>query len=385
MTLEGVFWFLFFLLGFIYVGYPLLSMMLGRMVRPEKPDGLSEWPSLTMVISAYNEETVISEKLANCMALEYPREKLRIVVISDASDDRTDEIVKNYGDARVSLIRVEGRRGKTHGISVVVPTLDSEIVVFSDANAIYRSDALLKLVAHFADEKVGYVVGNAQYYKEQQSSAGEQESAYWDMEVRLKMYESRLSSVVGGDGAIYAIRRVLFRKMDDDDINDFVNPLQIIIQGYRGIFEPEAVCYEHTADSFDKEIGRKRRIVNRSWRGLMKNKSVLNPFKTGFHAFQVFSHKMLRWLGGIFLLALFVINLFLWQEHWLYQLTLAGQVLLFMLAFTGWIMVRRKGSAPFIFSTPYYFIAVNIASILGIIDNYLGKKYTTWQTIREAS
>ncbi len=385
MTLEGLFWFLFILLGFIYVGYPMLSMILGRMVRPKSPSGLTEWPSLTMVISAYNEETVITEKLDNCMALDYPREKFRIVVISDASDDRTDEIVKNYGDARVRLIRVEGRRGKTHGISTVVPTLDSEIVIFSDANAIYRPDALKKLMAHFADEKVGYVVGNAQYYKEQQSSAGEHESAYWDMEVRLKMYESRLGSVVGGDGAIYAIRRRLFLEMDDDDINDFVNPLQIIGQGYRGIFEPAAVCYEHTADSFDKEIGRKRRIVNRSWRGLMKNKSVLNPFKTGFHAFQVFSHKMLRWLGGIFLLAIFIVNLLLWPVHWFYQMLLTGQVLLYLLAFTGWLMVRRKGTAPLLFSTPYYFIAVNIASIMGIVDNYLGKKYTTWQTIREAS
>ncbi len=385
MILKWLFWFLFLLLGYIYVGYPLFSMILGRLVRSEKPPRLSEWPSLTMVISAYNEETVIREKLANSTALDYPRDKFQMVVISDASDDRTDEIVKNYGDARVRLIRVEGRRGKTHGISAVVPALTSEIVVFSDANAIYKEDALLKLVAHFADEKVGYVVGNAQYYKEEQSNAGEHESAYWDMEVRLKMYESRLSSVVGGDGAIYAIRRALFLEMDDDDINDFVNPLQIIIQGYRGVFEPAAICYEHTADSFDKEIGRKRRIVNRSWRGLMKNKSVLNPFKTGFHAFQVFSHKMLRWLGGVFLLAFFIVNLFLWPVHWSYQLFLAAQVVFYLLALGGWLMIRFTGTAPFLFSTPYYFTAVNIASILGIIDNYLGKKYTTWQTIREAS
>ncbi|HHM02396.1 MAG TPA: glycosyltransferase family 2 protein [Caldithrix abyssi] len=384
MILEMVFWFLLFLLVYIYAGYPVLSMVLAKMFPSREPAPPQEWPSLTMVISAYNEETVIAEKLNNSLQLDYPRDRFQIVVISDASEDKTDDIVSHHDDGRVSLIRVEGRRGKTHGISVVVPQLKSELVVFSDANAIYKKDALKKLVAHFADEKVGYVVGNAQYYKENQSSAGEHESTYWDMEVKLKMYESRLSSVVGGDGAIYAIRTSLFLPMEDDDINDFVNPLQIITQGYRGVFEAGAVCYEHTADSFEKEIGRKRRIVNRSWRGLMKNKSVLNPFKTGFHAFQVFSHKMLRWLGGVFLLAFFIVNIFLWREHWIYQLSLAAQILFFLLALTGRVLVRRNGSAPFLFSTPYYFMAVNFASIMGIIDNYLGRKYTTWQTIREA-
>ncbi|RMH60189.1 MAG: glycosyltransferase family 2 protein [Calditrichaeota bacterium] len=381
--LEYAFWGIFFLLIFAYAGYPLVAFLLSMAGRKHNTTEPHEWPALTMIISAYNEAEVIAEKLDNTLQLDYPPDKFNVVVISDASDDETDAIVQNHPDERVRLIRIEGRRGKTHGISQVAPTLDSEIIVFSDANAMYRPDALRRLVRHFSRDNVGYVVGNAQYYQENQSHAGEHESTYWDMEVRLKEWESRIGSVVGGDGAIYAIRRHLFQKLEDDDINDFVNPLHIILQGYRGVFEPTAICYEHTADSYEKEIGRKRRIVNRSWRGLMKNKAVLNPFRTGIHAFQVASHKLLRWLGGVMLLLLLVLNAFLWPVHDVYKVIMGLQVLFYLLAALGGLLIKKNGRAPFLFSTPYFFVAVNLASILGIADNYMGRKYTTWQTVRE--
>ncbi len=383
MNLKIIFWITLFIILYIYTGYLLLNVLIGRLIKTKHPFRQGNVPRLTMLISAYNEQDVIQEKLDNCFELDYPEEKFSVIVISDASDDKTDEIVQNYPDKRVRLERIEGRKGKTFGITQIVPKIESEIIVFSDANAIYKKDALLHLVRHFSNPKVGYVVGNAQYYKEDQSDAGEQENAYWDMEIKLKIYESRLGSVVGGDGAIYAIRTKLFLPLDADDINDFVNPLQIVLQGYKGVFEPEAVCYEHTADSYEKEIGRKRRIVNRSWRGLMKNKAVLNPFKTGFHAFQVFSHKYLRWIGGLFLMAFFVENLFLYNAGWIYQLILLGQIVFYMLAVTGMFLEKFSGKMPFPISVIYYFVQVNKASLLGIIDNYNGKKYTTWQTIRE--
>lgn len=383
MGLEIIFWITLALILYIYVGYLLLNIIIGYLLKDKPLPANNNMPTLTMVISAYNEEEIIREKLDNCLGLDYPAEKLSIVVISDASDDRTDEIVHNYPDKRIRLEHIEGRKGKTYGITQVVPQIDTEIIVFSDANAIYKKDALTHLVKHFLSPIVGYVVGNAQYYKEGQSDAGEQEKAYWDMEIKLKVYESRLGSVVGGDGAIYAIRKKLFLPLAEDDINDFVNPLQIVLQGYRGVFEPRAVCYEHTAESYEKEIGRKRRIVNRSWRGLMKNKAVLNPFKTGFHAFQVFSHKYLRWIGGVFLFLLFVQNTLLLDQGVVYPIFFIAQCLFYVLAIIGTIQVKLNQKLFFPISAIYYFVQVNIASLMGIIDNYNGKKYTTWQTIRE--
>jgi len=382
MGLKISFGLTLFLIIYIYAGYLLLNMLISRMIKVRKivPDG--ELPHITLLISAYNEQDVILEKLDNCFSLDYPTGKLSVLVVSDTSDDRTDEIVQQYPNDRVRLMRIEGRKGKTYGISQVVPEIKSEIIVFSDANAIYNKDTLRHLVKHFALPDVGYVVGNAQYYKTDQSAAGEQENVYWDMEIKLKVYESRLGSVVGGDGAIYAIRTKLFLPLDEDDINDFVNPLQIVLQGYRGVFEPMAICYEHTAESYAQEIGRKRRIVNRSWRGLMKNKSVLNPFRTGVHAFQVFSHKYLRWIGGLILLLFFVENIFLMGAGTVYQVIFAAQCMFYLLAIIGSLFEKTKRKIPLPLSVIYYFVRVNMASLMGIIDNYNGKKYTTWQTIR---
>ncbi len=369
---------------YIYIGYPIVMMVLGTLFkRPAKDTPPDDLPRVAFIISAFNEESVIGEKLDNTKRLKYPSDKLDIFVISDASDDNTDEIVNKYD--HVFLKRMTERRGKTYGINEVVPQLDHDVVVFSDANAIYEENALMELVKFFGDPKVGYVVGYARYYDEERSQAGEQENAYWNFEVKLKEYESRLGSVVGGDGAIYAIRRRLFRHLEEDDINDFVNPLHIILQGYRGVFNPDAVCYEHTAENFEKELKRKRRIVNRSWRGLMKNAAVLNPFKTGLHAWQVFSHKFLRWLGGFFLIAFLAVNFLVLEHGDLPRWVLAAQLAFYSCGIIGAIGIKAGKNMPPPFSICYYFVAVNVVSLLGIWDNYNGKKYTTWQTIREES
>ncbi len=383
MYLEILFWGLLALLIYIYIGYPLVSTILAQIIKKPALVDTDYLPSVTMVISAYNEESVIKSKLQNALEIDYPEDRFSIIVVSDASDDKTDTIVENFGHPAIRLKRMTERLGKTFGVNKIMPEIKSEIVVFSDANAIYEPSAIKELVKYFKDPKIGYVVGNAQYIKEGQSKAGKQEDSYWSMEIRLKISESKIGSVVGGDGAIYAIRKELYKPLQADDINDFVNPLQIILQGYRGVFNPDAICYEHGADTFDKEIGRKRRIVNRSWRGLFKNIAVLNPFKTGLHAWQVFSHKLLRWLGGIFLLAFLVTNFFLLGHNFIYDAFIFGQGVMYFLSIIGWLVIDRTKFAPFFISIPYYFVQVNIASILGILDNFLGKKYTTWQTIRD--
>ena len=235
--------------------------------------------------------------------LEYPREKLEIIVISDASDDNTDEIVRNKieSDHRIRLIRQQQRKGKTAGINLAVQDARGEILIFSDANAIYRKDALYELVKYFKNPQVGYVVGAAVYSQDADSFANQSETAYWNRELTLKQLESDFYSVVGGDGAIYAVRKKLFLPLQDDDISDFANPLQVVAGGYKGVFNSRAVCYEDSADNFAKEYRRKRRIVNRSLRSVLKYIKNFDLIHHRKFLFMLISHKVLRWFGMFFI------------------------------------------------------------------------------------
>ena len=265
------------LLVYTYLGYPLLLGLLARVfARPHVKDE-DYRPAITLIISAYNEETVLRDKLHNTLELDYPRDKFRVMVVSDGSTDATDAIVEEFADQGVLLVRPEKRQGKTAGLNLALEQVDGDIVVFSDANAIYDRNVLRKLARNFADPQVGYAVGHARYQMDEQTAAGASEGSYWNFEVRLKQWESDFASVVGGDGAIYAIRTSLWEPLQKTDINDFVNPLQIVAKGYRGIFDAEAWCSEQPAGEFSKEFGRKVRIVNRSFNGLLRVPQVLPP------------------------------------------------------------------------------------------------------------
>ena len=376
------------LLAYIYGGYLLLLYLLAKLLpRRHRFDERHE-PVVTLVISAYNEEAVIGAKLLNAFEMDYPPEKLSVVVVSDGSSDRTDEIVRSFAHRGVTLVRPAERRGKTAGLNQALSGVTSELVVFSDANAMYDRLALRRLVRHFSDEKIGYVVGNARYENAAETAAGSSEGAYWNLEVKMKQWESAFSSVVGGDGAIYAIRRRLYQPMQETDINDFVNPLQIVAQGYRGIFDPEAWCTEKPAGIFEREFSRKVRIANRSFNGFLRVPGACNPLRDGRFAWQLVSHKLLRWFSP-YLLAL----------HLAAALFAAGAAspagrlsftfvlcygLLAMLALVGWF--RDKSGRPGVcFSFPYYFVLMNVASAAGVWLRLRGTVISTWNTVREQS
>jgi cellulose synthase/poly-beta-1,6-N-acetylglucosamine synthase-like glycosyltransferase len=368
---------------YVYVAYPIILQLLSLLLKT-KPARQDEMliPEVSLIISCYNEVDVVKEKIENSLAIDYPKDKLKIIIVSDGSDDGTDEIAKQYSTAGIVLIRQEGRLGKTSAINLAMEQVTSEVVVFSDANAMYETDAIKKLVRNFADETVGYVVGAALYTDGKTSAAAASEDIYWRYEIKLKTLESKLHSVVGGDGAIYAIRRDLFIELDAKDINDFVNPLQIIAQGYRGVFDAEANCLEETAGDFSKEAKRKQRIVNRSFRGLMKVKEVMNPFKFGFFSFEVISHKLLRWLIPVFIVSFAFGSLFLSYEniHAFKIVTFLGIIFLW-LAQIGFLKSRDKHSSP-LFFIPYYFLMVNYYSLIGVITALSGNIQVTWSTPR---
>lgn len=370
---------------YVYIGYPILLFILTKLFTHKTVNTADITPSIAMLVSCYNEDDVIENKILDCLALDYPRDKIDFIFISDGSEDNTDYIVKQYQDQGIRLIRQEGRLGKTSGLNLGMQDLQAEIIVFSDANAMYDSQAIKKLVRNFNDEAVGYVVGAALYTDGNDNAAASSENAYWEYEMAIKKLETKLHSVVGGDGAIYAIRRKLYITLEREDINDFVNPLQIIAQGYRGIFEPEAKCFEETAGDFEKEGNRKERIVNRSFRGLMKVKQVMNPFKTGFFSLEIISHKLLRWLIPVFFFtaAIGSIYLSLAGIYIFHIITLLGLTFLCLALYGQNQAQKQVENIPPIFYYPYYFMLVNMKSLFGIIAALRGNIQVTWSTPRD--
>lgn len=379
--IEIAFWSLVAVYAFVYAGYPVL-LWVHAALRPSRTDGERQesLPRVTLLISAYNEAGCIGAKLDNTLALDYPRDLLEVIVISDASDDGTDEIVRTYESAGVKLLRMPQRGGKTLGLNAAVAVATGDIIVFSDANALYRPDAIRWLVAPFSDPQVGAVIGESTYV-ESATASGQSESLYWRYETWIKALESRHGSVVGGDGAIYATRRSLYEPMPADALSDFVNPLQIVRAGFRCVYEPRALSYEETAESFRKEYRRKVRIVNRAWRALWSMREMLNPFRYGTFALKLWSHKVLRWWAGPAALAILVMNVMLVNLGQVYRVALAAQVVFYALAATGWLLHGRERQ-PFFFRVPYYFCLVNAAAAIGLVEAFGGRVYTTWSTAR---
>ncbi len=367
---------------YIYLGYPILLWILSFFFAKPSVKKRNVYPNVTLIVSCYNEEQVIQDKINNSLKLSYGEEQLSILFVSDGSTDQTDEIIKQNESSRLRLLRVDGRLGKTECLNRAVEFAKGEIIVFSDANAMYHPDAIKRLVENFYDQTVGYVVGLANYSDNKDSLAAISEKSYWKYEIFIKKMESRLHSVVGADGAMYAIRKNLYTKLLPTDINDFVNPLQIIEKGYRGVFEPDAICSEDASDSFEKEFGRKIRIVNRSFSGLLRVKSVLNIAKYGFFSFEICSHKILRWFSPIFVLGLLTSTIIL-SINMIEPFPLIA-ILMFMFFFfanIGYFLSENNHVWPIIFA-PYYFTMVNFASLIGVVRTILGRNQITWETVR---
>jgi cellulose synthase/poly-beta-1,6-N-acetylglucosamine synthase-like glycosyltransferase len=360
-------------MAYVLAGYPLLLKLIVAFRGPRPIRRADVTPRLSFVISAYNEAAVIREKLENALSLDYPRDLLQIVVISDCSSDGTDEIVKSFERHGVTLARMAQRRGKTAGLNATVPTLTGEIVVFSDANAMYEAGALRMLARNFADAEVGYVTGEARYLKNGQAPADVGERAYWGYEMQMKRLETQLGSMVGGDGAIYAIRRALWRTLPEDAINDFLNPLQIVAAGWRGVYEPDAVCWEETGGGVRSEYKRRVRIVSRSWRAVFQARGVLNPLRVGLFAWSVWSHKVLRWASGFFAVgagASFLVLYARWAAASpIVTLSVTAATVVGVVATT----VGRRT-----FGMAAYFGVINAASLVGLYKGSIGSVSGVW-------
>ncbi len=356
------------LLFYVFFGYPIVLYLISLGYSRPTKKGVYE-PTVSLIISAYNEAGVIDEKIRNTLAIRYPAEKLEIIVADDGSTDGTDKIVESYGD-KVRLLRVEGRKGKVACQNKSVRMASSEVVVFSDANSMYDKNALVALVSNLYDESVGVVCGELRYVRNDESDEG----LYWKIERFLKRKESAIGSCLGANGAIYAIRRNLYQDLPADACSDFVEPFFTYAQGYRVIYESEAFCSEHPGDNA-LEFMRKRRIVSNSFQSLRLILAFLNPFRFGWYSLALWSHKVLRWYAFLFLALVLLVNFFL-LDYLLFKYVLALQLCFYGLALVGFFSRAKP------FSIPFYFMAVNLASLLAFIDFLFGRKVTAWEKVR---
>jgi len=376
---ETVFLTAAFLLFYVYAGYPLLLALVGMFVRKKRPEQ-GYYPQLSVLIAAYNEEAAIAEKIKQTLALEYPKDMLEVLVLSDCSKDKTDEIVKSYPDSRVRLVRMAERRGKTSAQNFGIREAQGEVVVFSDATAIYHPKALAYLATNYQDPKVGAVSGRYKYFDpEDQSPTGMGSSAFWNYENLIKMMQSKIRTITGCCGCIYSVRKAAYTDLPDDIISDLVQPLQVIRKGYKVLFEDRALAYEETTKTTKEEFSMRVRVVTRAMRGLLSVSDVLKPWKFAWPAFQLWSHKILRWMVPLFLITIFVSNLFLLDSQF-FRTLMVAQLAFYAAAILNVVLPLHRAWKPL--GIPLFFCTLNAAALFSMIELGRGKKYVTWQTVR---
>jgi cellulose synthase/poly-beta-1,6-N-acetylglucosamine synthase-like glycosyltransferase len=374
---KFTFYFSLFLIFYVYLGYPGIIIILSRIKKKQKIRKTKYLPTVTIIISAYNEEQNIEETLLNKLNLDYPEGKVEIIVVSDASNDLTDKIVKEQNVRNIRLIRNEKRSGKTVSINKAMQFANSEIVVFADANSIYRPDALQALMNNFSDPNIGYVTGKMIYQKEKGSAIGEGCSFYMKYENYLRKIETNVGSIVGVDGGIDAVRRDLFVPMKPDQLPDFVLPLIVFEKGYRVVFEPSAILLEQSLKGTDDEFKMRIRVALRAFSALKDMRHLLNIIKYGLFSLQLWSHKVLRYLCFLFMGLCLISNAILFNDNVIYQLLLLIQLSLYGIFISKLIAGDDKLKNKFIYVI-YYFILINVASAIAFVDFLLGKRIISW-------
>ncbi len=373
-----------FIVLYSYAGYVMIIYLISFFYSKQVKKGNIE-PSVSLIIAAYNEEKDIEKKLINSFELDYPRNKLEIIVASDASSDLTDEIVKKYEhnehEVKVVLHRVEGRLGKTAVQNSAVKIAGGDIIVFSDTASMYDKGAVRFLAKNYSDPSVGAVSGMYKYVNPSGGSIGFATMLFWNLENFIKTRQTRIQTITGCCGCIYSVRKDLYTELPANIISDLVEPLSILKKGYRIVFEPDALAFEETTEKPQDEFNMRIRVIVRGMNGLIYMRSLLNPFKYPFVAFQLFSHKILRWFVPVMCVVAFITNLFLASSSSFYLIMLLTQCVFYCLALIGWFLEKRQIRNK-LFYLPLYFIIVNAASLISMFKVLRRENITIWQTQR---
>jgi cellulose synthase/poly-beta-1,6-N-acetylglucosamine synthase-like glycosyltransferase len=368
--------------GYTYVVFPALVLVRARL-RPRPFRSAPITPSVSLVIAARNEAGALPAKLDNLLALDYPRDRLEVVIASDGSDDGTPSIAAARGDGRVRVLDLP-RVGKAAALNAAVAASAGEIVVFSDANSLYARDALRALVAPFADPAVGGVAGDQRYRDGGEAEpVATGERRYWDLDRMIKHAESRGGNAISATGAIYAVRRELFRPVPAGVTDDFATSTAVIAQGRRLVFAPDAVAFEPVAASGGAEFERKVRVMTRGLNAVVVRRELLDPRRHGFYALQLLSHKVLRRLMALPLAVLAVSSAAGARRSRLLGVAAAAQGAVYALGAAGLLVGRRTAAAPRLVALPAYFFLVNLASLRAVWNVARRREIDRWEPRRE--
>lgn len=376
---QVIFWSLLLLATYSYFFYPLIL----RILLAAKPQGTVQaaaldddrLPMVSLIVTAYNEAGRIRDKLENTLEIDYPTDRIELIVSSDCSADETDEIVRGYSDRGVRLVRAGERLGKEYAQQCAIAEARGEILVFSDVATRIPADAIRKLVAYFSDSAVGAVSSEDRFISQDGGLVGE--GAYVRYEMWLRRMESRLAGLVGLSGSFFAARQEVCEHWDIHSPSDFNTALNSARLGLKAVTAPDVLGYYRDLKDPGREYQRKLRTVLRGVTGLARHLEVLNPVRFGLFAFQVWSHKLMRWLVPWFLLGLFIVTLMLQGIHWFYGLALWGQLVFYGLALAGHLYPKlRTVSAVRII---YFFVQVNLAIAQATLQYLGGRRMTTWQ------
>jgi len=379
-VMEALFWIFIGGVLWTYVGYPLVLLVLAR-VAPRKVTRKPFEPSVSLVIAAYNEEKDIRQKLTNSLELDYPRDKLQIIVVSDCSTDRTHAIVREFETEGVELVILPERGGKTAAQNAAAAKGRCEILVFTDATTELHRRTVKDLVEGFADPRVGCIGGAAEYVSADATAVGKGGGAYRRHEKKVEVVESAVDSLMRLFGCRYPVRASVYTPIDPDLISDFVVAGEVFAKGYITTYARGAVSQEKTHEDSAKEFAMRVRVAVRSINALVRNSGMLNPFRYGFFAFQIVSHKVLRYLVPEMLLGALVLNILLVagasSAPRLYGALLAGQLAVYLAALLGALSHRLRLRTPLV-HVPFYFVHGNAAVLWGLIQYLRGERKITW-------
>jgi cellulose synthase/poly-beta-1,6-N-acetylglucosamine synthase-like glycosyltransferase len=387
-TLLVIFWLGMLTVGYTYVGYGMIIYILSKLKRRASPVTIqidSELPVVTLLVAAYNEEAYILDKIHNTLALDYPKNRLKLFFVTDGSNDQTPEIIRNFPE--IEVFHSPERRGKIHAVNRVMKHVSTPIVVFCDANTALNPEALKLIVRHYQDPTVGGVAGEKRILsKDKDNASGSGEGLYWKYESFLKKKDAEVHSIVGAAGELFSIRTELFEEPAENMlIEDFYLSLRIAAKGYRFAYEPDAFASETASASVGEEWKRKVRISAGGFQAMYKLSYLLNPFRYGILTFQYVSHRVLRWtLAPLFLPLILVSSVYLAiQGFGFYQMMFVAQVAFYLLAALGYALRDRKIGIKGFF-VPYYFVVMNLSVYAGLVRLLRGRQSVVWEKAKRA-
>ena len=395
MALKIIFWVFLFIIVYTYVGYGILLFVIIKIRRffkigKKKVIDLSYEPEVTLFITAYNEKDYVAAKMKNTSALDYPKNKLKIVWVTDGSDDGTPNLLNDFKHTTVH--HLDERNGKIGAMNRGMAFVKTPIVIFSDANTNLGKESIRRIVNLFNDPTVGCVSGEKRIVdKESDVAAGAGEGIYWKYESALKKWDAELYSVVGAAGELFGIRTALYKHVEKDTIlDDFIISLRVAQEGYTIQYDPEAYAIETASANVKEEFKRKIRISAGGIQSIVRLRSLLNIFKYGTLSFQYISHRVLRWsLTPLCLILLIPVLTILAANEGLlsfgfYSILFWLQLLFYAAAILGWFLENRETRVKILF-VPYYFFIMNLSVVLGFFRYIQKSQSVNWERSKRAS